>query len=66
MPFSLATPLIVGARWLMTGGSALAFQGFLALSHVHALWQFYLLWSEGIEMVMALTLYPVSFTVATN
>jgi MFS family permease len=55
-----------GARWLMTGGSALAMLVFLALSQVQTLWQFYLLWSGGVGLVMALTLYPVSFTVATN
>jgi MFS family permease len=39
---------------------------FLALSHMQALWQLYLLWSGGVGLVMALTLYPVSFTVVTN
>ena len=55
-----------GARWLMTGGSALAVLVFLALSQMQTLWQLYLLWSAGVGLVMALTLYPVSFTVATN
>jgi MFS family permease len=55
-----------GARWLMTGGSALAGLVFMALSHMQTLWQLYALWSCGIGVVMALTLYPVSFTVATN
>jgi len=28
-----------------------------------ALWQFYLLWSGGLGLAMALTLLPVTFTV---
>lgn len=55
-----------GARWLMAGGSLLAALTFIMLSHVQTLWQFYLLWSGGMGLAMALTLYPVSFTVATN
>lgn len=55
-----------GARWLMTGGSALAGLVFIALSHVQTLWQLYALWSGGVGLVMALTLYPVSFIVVTN
>ena len=30
------------------------------------LWQFYLLWSGALGLAMALTLYPVTFTVVTN
>lgn len=55
-----------GARWLMTAGSALAVLVFLALSYMQTIWQFSLFWSVGMGLVMALTLYPVSFTVATN
>lgn len=55
-----------GTRWLMTGGSVLAGFVLIALSHVTSLWQLYALWSGGIGLTMALTLYPVSFVVATN
>lgn len=55
-----------GARLLMTGGSALAGVALVGLASVHHLWQFYLLWSGGLGVAMALTLYPVTFTVVAN
>ncbi len=55
-----------GARLLMSGGSALAGLALFGLARVDALWQFYLLWSGGLGLAMALTLYPVTFTVVAN
>jgi MFS family permease len=55
-----------GARLLMSCGSALAGLALLGLARVDALWQFYLLWSGGLGLAMALTLYPVTFTVVAN
>jgi MFS family permease len=55
-----------GARWLMSAGSALAALALIGLAQMHTLWQFYLLWSGGQGLAMALTLYPVTFTVVTN
>jgi MFS family permease len=55
-----------GARLLMSIGSALAAFALFGLSHMAALWQFYLLWSGGLGLAMALTLYPVTFTVVAN
>lgn len=55
-----------GARLLMSGGSALAALSLFGLARVDTLWQFYLLWSGGLGLAMALTLYPVTFTVVAN
>ncbi len=55
-----------GARWLMTGGSALAGCALLGLSQISHLWQFYLYWSGGLGIAMALIFYPVTFTVITS
>lgn len=55
-----------GARLLMSCGSALAALALFGLAHMNALWQFYLLWSGGLGLAMALTLYPVTFTVVAN
>jgi MFS family permease len=55
-----------GARLLMSSGSALASFALIGLARVDALWQFYLLWSGGLGLAMALTLYPVTFTVVAN
>ncbi|HEX6796236.1 MAG TPA: MFS transporter [Ktedonobacterales bacterium] len=55
-----------GARVLMAVGSALGGASLLGLSGVHALWQFYALWSGGIGIATALTFYPVTFTVVAN
>ena len=55
-----------GARWLMTAGSLLGALCLLGLSRVQSLWQFYVLWSAGLGIAMALTLYPVTFTVVAN
>jgi MFS family permease len=55
-----------GARLLMSSGSALAGLALIGLARVNALWQFYLLWSVGLGLAMALTLYPVTFTVVAN
>ena len=55
-----------GARLLMSSGSALAGLALFGLARVDALWQFYLLWSGGMGLAMALTLYPVTFTVVAN
>ena len=55
-----------GARLLMSCGSALAGLTLFGLAGMHALWQFYLLWSGGLGLAMALTLYPVTFTVVAN
>jgi len=55
-----------GARLLMSCGSALGGLALIGLAWVGALWQFYLLWSGALGLAMALTLYPVTFTVVTN
>ncbi len=55
-----------GARLLLSAGSALAALALFGLTRVSALWQFYLLWSGGLGLAMALTLYPVTFTVVAN
>jgi len=55
-----------GARWPMTAGSLLAAFSLLGLARIHELWQLYLLWSGGLGTAMALTLYPVTFTVVAN
>ncbi|GHO95103.1 MFS transporter [Reticulibacter mediterranei] len=55
-----------GARLLMSAGSALAGMALLGLTQMQTLWQFYLLWSGGMGLAMALTLYPVTFTVVAN
>lgn len=55
-----------GPRVPMAAGSLLAGVTLLLLGGVQQLWQFYLLWGGGIGLAMALTLYPVSFTVAAN
>ncbi|MCA1656752.1 MAG: MFS transporter, partial [Actinobacteria bacterium] len=55
-----------GARLLMAAGSLLGALCLVLLSRVTELWQFYLLWGGGLGLAMALTLYPVSFTVVTN
>jgi len=50
----------------MSIGSALGGAGLIATSQVREPWQFYVLWSGAIGLSMALTLYPVTFTVITN
>ena len=55
-----------GARLLMSCGSALGGLALIGLAQVATLWQFYLLWSGALGLAMALTLYPVTFTVVTN
>ena len=50
----------------MSAGSALAALSLIGLAHMTALWQFYLLWSGGLGLAMALTLYLVTFTVVAN
>jgi MFS family permease len=55
-----------GARLLMSGGSVLAGLALIGLARVGGIFQFYLLWSGGLGLAMALTLYPVTFTVVAN
>jgi MFS family permease len=55
-----------GARLLMSVGSAVAGLALLGLARVDSIFQFYLLWSCGLGLAMALTLYPVTFTVVAN
>ncbi|HVU70954.1 MAG TPA: MFS transporter [Ktedonobacteraceae bacterium] len=55
-----------GARMVMTPGSLLAGCALIGLSQVTTLWQFYLGWSGGLGIAMALILYPVTFTVVTS
>lgn len=55
-----------GARALMTAGSLLGATSLALLSQVTQLWHFYLLWAGGLGLAMALTFYPVTFTVITN
>src|SRR6266700_6795938 len=55
-----------GARLLMSSGSALAGLALIGLAQMHTIFQFYVLWSGGLGLAMALTLYPVTFTVVAN
>lgn len=55
-----------GARLPMSLGSLLGCAGLVATSQVHRPWQFYALWSGVVALSMALTLYPVTFTVIAN
>lgn len=55
-----------GARAVMTLGSILAGCALIGLAQINALWQFYLCWSGGLGIAMALILYPVTFTVVTS
>jgi MFS family permease len=55
-----------GARLLMSCGSVLAGLILIGMAQMQTLWQFYLLWSLGLGLAMALTLYPVTFTVVAN
>lgn len=55
-----------GARLLMSVGSVLAGLTLFGLARMQSLWQFYLLWAGGLGLAMALTLYPVTFTVVAN
>lgn len=55
-----------GGRVLMSVGSALGGLALIGLARIDTLWQFYLLWSGGLGLAMALTLYPVTFTIVAN
>jgi MFS family permease len=55
-----------GARFLMSCGSVLAGLSLIGLAQMQTIWQFYLFWSGGLGLAMALTLYPVTFTVVAN
>ena len=55
-----------GARGPMALGSLLGGLGLIAASRVREPWQLYALWSGVLALSMALTLYPVTFTVITN
>ncbi|HZO74929.1 MAG TPA: MFS transporter [Ktedonobacteraceae bacterium] len=55
-----------GARLLMSIGSIVAALSLMSMAQVQALWQFYALWSGGLGVATALTLYPVTFTVVAN
>src|SRR5258708_30437761 len=55
-----------GARLLMSCGSALAGLALIGLARVDGIFQFYLLWSGGLGLPTALTLYPVTFTVVAT
>jgi MFS family permease len=55
-----------GARVVMTFGSVLAGCALMGLSQITTLFQFYLYWSGGLGVAMALILYPVTFTVVTS
>ena len=51
-----------GTRLLMSAGSVLAGVALFGLTQMQTLVQFYLLWSGGMGLAMALTLYPVTFS----
>lgn len=55
-----------GGRALMAAGSALTGLMLLGLAHVHALWQFYVLWVGGFALASGLTFYTVTFVVVAN
>ena len=56
----------IGARPLLSAGSLITALSLILLARVHALWEFDLLWTAGIGLGSALTLYPVSMTVVAN
>jgi MFS family permease len=51
-----------GGRWVMATGSAVAGGLLIALGHVQAVWQLYLVWA-GLGVAMAATLYDPAFAV---
>ncbi len=55
-----------GARLAMTAGSLLGGAGLVMAAQVREPWQLYAVWSGVLALSMALTLYPVTFTVITN
>ncbi len=55
-----------GARLLMSSGSALGGLALIGLARMETILQLYLLWSGVLGLAMALTLYPVTFTVVAN
>ncbi|TMC01694.1 MAG: MFS transporter [Chloroflexi bacterium] len=55
-----------GARGPMAAGSLLGGAGLIAAAQVSQPWQLYAAWSGVLAVSMALTLYPVTFTVVTN
>lgn len=55
-----------GARLLMTVGSVLAGCALIGLSQITGISHFFLFWSGGLGVAMALILYPVTFTVVTS
>jgi len=55
-----------GARGPMALGSLLGGAGLIAAAQVRQPWQLYAVWSGVVGVSMALTLYPVTFTVITN
>ena len=55
-----------GARALMTTGSAVSGLALIAMSRLQNIVELYALWSLGLGMGMALTYYPVAFTVVNN
>lgn len=55
-----------GARAPMALGSLLGGLGLIACSAVREPWQLYVLWAGVLGLSMALTFYPVTFTVITN
>ncbi|HSR22488.1 MAG TPA: MFS transporter [Candidatus Eisenbacteria bacterium] len=55
-----------GARVPMAVGSLLGAAGLFAAALVRQPWQLYAVWSGLLAVSMALTLYPVTFTVITN
>jgi sugar phosphate permease len=50
----------------MSGGSILAGLALFGLARMNRIFQFYLLWSAGLGLAMALTLCPVTFAVVAN
>lgn len=55
-----------GARLLMSCGSIVGALSLMGMAQMQTLWQFYALWSGGQGLAMALTLYPVTFTIVAN
>lgn len=56
----------LGARMLLSAGSLISGAALLLLARVHDLAQWDLLWTAGIGLGSALTLYPVTMTVVAN
>ncbi len=55
-----------GSRAVLAAGAVVAGASLIALSRAHELWQWNVLWGGGLGAAIAMTQYPVTFTVVAN